>query len=344
MDKSATYTLMSGKYEWCDKCLPRGCSCNDEILFYENEENNNLEELTNNILTSNYKAKKYASELHVCGKEIEKIEDLNKLRNIVKNISIEELKKYTFIPLDENNEEYPCCEIEPKQDWDVLKTNEVVYSMKSQGWYLIKDTYPNGNFRAYPIINELPLDEYNSIEENDISKLELDYSNPIYISKDGIEYNEEIIDVYLSTYDVYGYKDSLNDKRKTLFDFLNTFIYLTQNIDFFDKKNDFNGDIGIFFEYLYDESKKTKEEKIYIKDNLTIITKELKKYFSSINESDLKEKISKRRMKILIKKLILFHYYNNLILNSMSLLFSKIENNYIKKRKEIFKKIFFLIY
>lgn len=105
----ATYMYMPGDEVYCDKCLPRGCSCNNES-FYFGEDAYSKETQIKEFLKGNLKILNYGKKIHEVGKHLEEITDKNLIKNMFNRLTEEELLNLEIIPLDENGLEYPCCE------------------------------------------------------------------------------------------------------------------------------------------------------------------------------------------------------------------------------------------
>ena len=101
---------------FCDECVLRGCSCNDiQVNYYEFEDD--LEELNhqanyirNLINQDQYIMLNYGKVEHYKGEELEIQKDMNIIRNVVNNVTNEQLRHFSFKPLDGKGREYPCCE------------------------------------------------------------------------------------------------------------------------------------------------------------------------------------------------------------------------------------------
>lgn len=107
---------------YCDDCVSRGCSCNNESIYYD-EKNETPEELIyqcenlrNDINHNNYIMVNYGKIEHCSEKELETITDIKMIRSIVNNVTNEQLRHFTFKPLDEKGREYPCCEFDYSKD------------------------------------------------------------------------------------------------------------------------------------------------------------------------------------------------------------------------------------
>ena len=104
--KFATYSYMPGKEYYCYDCLPKGCSCNNESFFEEEIEEQKKEYIEKIENGEKYFLLDFGSIQMHYGKETkitDKEEILNKLRtgNVL---------HFLMVPLDENGNEYPCCE------------------------------------------------------------------------------------------------------------------------------------------------------------------------------------------------------------------------------------------
>jgi len=116
-NKLATWIYMPGysnsiKYEedcHCDDCVPRGCSCNNEILNGELSKEE-IQKQIKELLKQNIKIKNYGSKIHEVGKELEIITDKNLIKILFFNLTTEQLLHFEIIFLDEKGREYPCCE------------------------------------------------------------------------------------------------------------------------------------------------------------------------------------------------------------------------------------------
>lgn len=373
LEKEATYTDMAGKYEWCESCLPRGCSCNDEnVSYYKNEgEEDNIEELKEQfekfktkIINGNYKLKDYGEKIHCSGKEKRIIQNKEEIKKIMDNVKETEMLNFVAIPLDKENREYPCCEIEPKEDFSILKVNEVVFSPRLNIFLIIKEEYKN-SFKAHEITNDISkyITEYNSIEEDEIKNLEIDYCNTHYISKDGVEYNKSEIDLYLTTYNYFN-EESYNLKK-----FLQENIFCNEEVKYLeDEKNIFNNDMGYYFGYYeeYRQSKKEKKDFYYGNEIIRKNENKIKTYlYKSFQHNERRElrKLNKKEVNKLFNLLVIFHKVDEKV-KYLDVLNPTVhigcdcgcggdlidEGDYeyadklINKRKSVFKKIIHLIY
>jgi hypothetical protein len=119
-ENKATWLLMSGnditKDLFCDKCVPKGCSCNSE--YFDREEDALLREkqIDHFLRYRNLKVLNFGSEIHNHGDHLEEITDINLIKSMFYNFTSEQLFHLEIIPLDENKEEYPCCEFMYKEE------------------------------------------------------------------------------------------------------------------------------------------------------------------------------------------------------------------------------------
>lgn len=355
LENKATYFDMASKYrQWCYDCVPKGCSCNDEYIedYVENDKKDeyNKEKLLKNIEEYNYKAvlKTEAKEKIINNKVffrvniLKEIKDRKEIILLLKNNSINELKKWTFVPLDKNNNEFTCCEI--IEDENDLKIKEIIYHFYYNKYFIINEEYKN-SFKCYEITNYSTL-EFEKENIKNINDIEIDNSNPIYINKNGISYEKKYIDLYFSNSFIYYDKHNIVE-------FLNKYIFNNKDISLFlkDKFDEYNNSINYFATSFIEEKKQLKNYKKLIK----AILKDLKTYKIKT--------IKKKNIKYFIKTLFLYHYYNDLLENN-SLMDNSIhigcdcgcggnlinDNDYVqldkllKKRKNLFKQLFNFIF
>lgn len=110
---------------YCDNCVPRGCSCNNESVCYHDEENDieELEIMVSNFKqdilenSRNFKLLNFFSKNH--DSNYEEIKDKKLIKVLINNLSNEQIRHLELIPLDENGREFPCCEYWYNKDgWD----------------------------------------------------------------------------------------------------------------------------------------------------------------------------------------------------------------------------------
>lgn len=107
---------------FCDDCVSRGCSCNDESISFDNERDNidellhQAQSLRNDINQNDYVMLNYGMAEHCSGKELETITDIKQIRAVINNITDEQMRHFTFKPLDEKGRMYPCCEFDYSKD------------------------------------------------------------------------------------------------------------------------------------------------------------------------------------------------------------------------------------
>lgn len=115
-DNTATWILSSGhditKDLYCDSCVPKGCSCNNE--YFDREEDAASRDVQVNYLLSHRRIKvlNYANAIHNKGDHLEEITDINLIKSMFYNFTDEQTTHLEIIPLDENSEEFPCCEFD----------------------------------------------------------------------------------------------------------------------------------------------------------------------------------------------------------------------------------------
>jgi hypothetical protein len=309
-------------FNWCDKCVPRGCSCNEEYIFYET----NKEQLENNfkkILKSieikkrKYKIKVMFSKTGVSYNEKENKYILILNQTNFKEIEVSKLKNSKFInkfinnkknvlkiiDLDKKGRELPCIEIMFLQK-SIRKTRgETFFSLEHNKMIKIDTVYENGSFRG--TINN-------------------DYSNPIYYPKTGFIWKENTIDLLINE----NYKENklINQLLFNTYDskFIRNLINLSKKEQ--NQIDELNEDLSYLFEL-------QKEEKNKYKDLIKKIKKEIKK------EISLEYNFSKKEIKKLFKLLFKFHTLNKDIKYTINSNKKK-----LKKRKKIFIKILKLIF
>lgn len=112
-DNTAKWLLMSGndpeKDFYCDKCVPKGCSCNN-YDFDRDEDPVPREEQINFFLKDPIKVRNYGNIIHNYGEHLEEITDIHLIKSMFYNFTDTQLLQLEIIPIDKNGEEYPCCE------------------------------------------------------------------------------------------------------------------------------------------------------------------------------------------------------------------------------------------
>lgn len=115
-DNNATWLLMSGhditKDFYCDSCVPKGCSCNSEHFDREEDAASREVQVDYLLRYRNLKVLNYGSLEHNAGDHLEEITDMNLIKSMFYNFTDTQLLHLEIVPLDENGEEYPCCEFD----------------------------------------------------------------------------------------------------------------------------------------------------------------------------------------------------------------------------------------
>jgi hypothetical protein len=351
LKREARWADGSTKYNWCEKCVPRGCSCNNDYVFNERKEPDfNIKEQIKNILESYkkqdyilYKSNKGVKDgiLDVSKCEYKKInKKLLKKKDFIKSLEINKEYSIKIIPINKNKKEYPCCcEVMYIKKEEILKKGEVLYSLKYDDYIMIDEIYQTESFRAY------------KISDNE-KKMIIDEANPLYYPMKGIILDENIIDLLIIP-------EEVDDKE---FKLLKNFIFKTTESEILKKieqklkktklnkteiEESFyenNNDISFFFEEYaktQTHSKINKKIKKEIIKNIYLYIKEKnKKYLQKETKEEIKrnQKISKKLFKLLVD----FHKINE------EIKYNDINDEYtkrkIKEREEIFKNIFKIIY
>jgi len=122
----AEYILMSSnrkKYLYCYQCVPKGCSCTQESIYFDESlseeeqkefKQEQLDKYINDINNGfNYKVYKYIqndkNEIDLSKDAIKKYLKKEEILDLLKDTRTN-VYDLIFIPLDENQQEYPCCE------------------------------------------------------------------------------------------------------------------------------------------------------------------------------------------------------------------------------------------
>jgi len=299
MEKEIEWSDGSTKYQWCDDCVPRGCSCEQEHFFIKSDsditnedsftfkEDLNkikirLEKDTNSIeiylsetgVSYNKKDDSYTLELNNTDYKI--IDNLllfneNFINTLLKNKEYSLMLQY----VDSKKRTYPCCEVMYLEETYKKEEGEIHFSLYYNQYLLIQEIYKNGNFRAYPVTN--------------IGTKEIDNSNAIYYDKTGFTYDGSNLDLLITEHES-------KDKE---FLFLNKFIFNTyenvifenfnNNIDtnkYKSEINEYNDDIGFYFE-MYSLKNKTAEE-LYVQDYIrTLLIEYFRKIFQMQDKTDI---------------------------------------------------------
>jgi hypothetical protein len=112
-NEKATWMYMPGNvFEedcYCNKHVPKGCTCNHES-FYFGEGCYSKDKQVEEFLKYKLKIQNFGKKEQVIGRHLEEITDMEKIKEIFNTWSEDELLHLSIITLDENGEEYPCCE------------------------------------------------------------------------------------------------------------------------------------------------------------------------------------------------------------------------------------------
>ena len=312
---------------YCDDCVSRGCSCNDDYFYtttYKDlKDEKKYQEFTykENIIKflSENDINEYKVLYSTKGVELNNEDSyiLHLEKTEYRELSAKELSNTDFInkitlnknscikivPIDEFKREYPCCEVLDLRSLNE-EPGEIFYSIKNKTNLILSDIYDNGHMRLHPFLN--------------FKDKQIDFSNPIYFGSNGIKYDEEEIDILLE------------DKEEIVnFKLLNMFIFNTDNNIIFtnfekeinksnDKKNinkilknfnEFNDDISYYFSMynLDSNNKRMNEVKLLLKN---IIIQHLKDNINTeLNKNDTIEVY----LNDLFNDLIKFHEHNEVI-------------------------------
>lgn len=113
-NKDAKWLYMPGdNFEedcYCDEHVPKGCSCNSESFYFDNDSYPKEQQIESFLKYPNLKVLNYGKESHVHGKHIAEISDQNTIKDMFETLPVSELLWLEIIPLDENMKEFPCCE------------------------------------------------------------------------------------------------------------------------------------------------------------------------------------------------------------------------------------------
>ena len=226
-ENEATYFDGTSKYQWCTNCVPRGCSCNEELLFYrepqstfKKNKSTEYEDLIKEHIINSSSNKK----IQICYNAIDEKGHYGTCNTKFINLSQKELdenilhdiKWFTnhfsqsclkVIPLDDNNKEYPCCEIMTFNN--PIEIGEIFFSLEFNEYVQVSEFSNNKkSFKVYPITDKKVNDFIQSKDfqnknlfkevfnlekiDNHLNiKVELDNCNPRWYPLNGIldDYN-----------------------------------------------------------------------------------------------------------------------------------------------------------
>jgi hypothetical protein len=95
---------------YCENCVPRGCSCNNEYFEFDIDSIDKEQQIEFFLKRRHFNVINYGSSTHVRGQELETITDRNLIKAMFYNFTQEQLSHLEIVPLDENGRHYPCCE------------------------------------------------------------------------------------------------------------------------------------------------------------------------------------------------------------------------------------------
>ena len=335
LNKEIKYRDGSTKINWCEDCVPRGCSCNEEYFFSISEEaikNDNIyneksyKEEIEEIIKNKNKYKIFVSETGVIeDKKVDIGYTLHLDKAKFKEIDIEYLEQnknklinntqsvIKIVNIDENGKEYPCVEIMEDGIEDDIFIGAKFYSLAHGQEVSINYIYPNKNFRA-------------SILPND--------GNDLFYNKYGMNEDALNFDLLIDT------KYEVNDKE---FELLRNFIFDTADNEFilslikkykyddfiFEKLEETNADFSILLELYNEENTEYKE----------LIFKEFKVFFQQFLNNETEEKV----YDILFQALKSYHNRKNEIIQEY-VYDNSIKNEVYIDQKTSFKQVFMILY
>lgn len=104
------WSYMPGSEDYCEDCVPRGCSCNSDFFEFDEDSVSKEKQIEWLLNHRKYKVLNYGSKEHERGKHLEEITDMNLIKAMLYNFTEEQLLHLELIPLDSKGREYPCCE------------------------------------------------------------------------------------------------------------------------------------------------------------------------------------------------------------------------------------------
>lgn len=294
LSKEIKYLDGSSKYSWCEDCVPRGCSCNDEHFFTVSEttinDDNQFEEHTyleelNNVIDrcenedGNYQIfysktgvlfddKKNSYILSLNNADFKEI-SLDFLKDnkddIVNNIS----GAIKITPVDENGKEYPCVEImDINIDEDDRYIGAKFYSLAHSQEFTINYLYPKGKFRA-------SADNHNDFFYNSYGMDEESITFDLLIDA---EYEVDRPEFILLRKFVFH-----TSNNEFLIDTFNSYVKIKGDscVEFLDE---FNDDFGIFCESFNDDFEEYEDLKVFVLEKF-------KDYMKPFLREDVDDKI-----------------------------------------------------
>jgi len=368
LEKDRKWSDGASKYNWCDDCVPRGCSCNSEFFcnITEKSEKEGDTSLKDSIEYIQDTITKYPNNIELYlskeGVELDKNQDmyvihLDKCKyeiienkkmfeeNFIKEILNNKNGSLKMVNVDEKGREYPCAEIMELGENIIKEKGEIFFSLHHNMYCMIGEVYHNGSFRVYPI--------------KDIDKKEIDNCNPIHYKKNGFVTNELYMDLLISEYEAkdeefiflnnFIFNPSFNIILEEVEKFLSGMVSKTSEIDL-TIIEEFNADWSYYCIYEHENTSSLNE--------FNFINKKIKEMFFIYIEE--KFDLSYNEKAQLLNDIIIFHKLNDEIsmyddILDMSLSCDDVEDytneaesdkvyKLIRQREEIFKKIFPLVY
>ena len=262
-ENEASFFAGDSKDQWCNSCVPRGCSCNEELLFYrepqsifKKNKSTEYEDLIKEHIINSSSNKK----IQICYNAIDEKGHYGTRNTKFINLSqkeldeniLQDIKWFTnhfsqsclkVIPLDDNNKEYPCCEIMTFNN--PIEIGEIFFSLEFNEYVQVSEFSNNKkSFKVYSITDKKVNDfiktkdfqnkdffkevfNLNKHDNNNNLELELDYSNPRWYPLNGI------LDDY-NWFDILVHHSMLSEPFfhtiKNIFN--NSLIDIIENIDF----------------------------------------------------------------------------------------------------------------
>lgn len=329
LKNEAVWSDGSTKYVWCDDCVPRGCSCNEEsfckitkeyqeqydCLTYEesiediklriNKHPNNIQ-----ILYSK-SGVKFSDDIGTfvihsdkCNYEV--IDNSLLFDNeFVSNLLSSEESSIKVKYIDDEGRESPCAEIMYLDDDMIKREGDLFYSLLHNTYITIGEIYHNKSFVAYP----------TSFFKD--GKSNVDYSNPLFYPREGIIFDSELIDIVINKYEAEDLEFLL----------LKDLIFSTSCSSIF---NEYNNDLSSYFTEYSLESRT--EDELFAQD---IVKVKLIEMFSKTLKINPETQIK------LFELLVKFHKINDILKYDDTFEHS---SNMIINRKDIFNDIFQIIY
>jgi hypothetical protein len=298
MEKEIEWSDGSTKYQWCNDCVPRGCSCEQEHFFIKSDSDikdrdyftfkEDLNEIKIRLEKDINSIEIYLSETGVSYSEkddsyILELNDTNYkiidnyllfnenfINTLLNNTEYSLMLQY----VDNKKRPYPCCEVMHLEETYKKEKGEIHFSLYHNQYLLIHEVYKNGNFRAYPL--------------NNMDTKEIDNSNAVYYNKTGFSYDSSNLDLLITEYEakdeefLFLNKFVFNTYENTIFEELEKSIDITK---YKSEIEEYNDDIGFYFE-MYSLNNKTVEE-LYVQGCIqTLLMEHFRKIFNGQDKTD----------------------------------------------------------